>query len=311
MFVLAFGAAVFGQVSPMSRPMDVARGNNLYCAGYVQKAPFYTADRKNANRPDKIVGAYNEQDGFLYSQNNYLYVNGGADKGVKVGDVFSVIRPRGKVSSHWSKKSDLGVYVEELGVVEVVRVKQEVSVVRVNTSCASMLLGDLVVPFEPRQSAVYVQRPELDRFADPSGKANGRIFLSRDHREAPSRDDIVYVDLGAEDSVQPGDYLTIYRHLRKGNIVTHSQKESVSARESGYESDTYREGRFSNQAPRKRGDNATGRIVTTEKAKEDRPSGLRKVVGEGMVVNVRERTATVVITRTAQEIHTGDWVEVQ
>ena len=35
------------------------------------------------------------------------------------------------------------------------------------------------------------------------------------------------------------------------------------------------------------------------------------VVGEAVVLNVKERTATVVITRTAQEIHTGDWVEIQ
>ena len=38
---------------------------------------------------------------------------------------------------------------------------------------------------------------------------------------------------------------------------------------------------------------------------------IRKVVGELMIINVKERTATAVITRTAQEIHTGDWVEVQ
>ena len=52
-------------------------------------------------------------------------------------------------------------------------------------------------------------------------------------------------------------------------------------------------------------------MVTTEKAKEDRPANLRKVVGEMVILNVKEKTATAVITRTAQEIHTGDWVEVQ
>ena len=34
-------------------------------------------------------------------------------------------------------------------------------------------------------------------------------------------------------------------------------------------------------------------------------------VGEIVILNVKEKTATAVITRTAQEIHTGDWVEVQ
>jgi hypothetical protein len=314
-FVLVSGISALGQrtVVPVPAPakLDVVTGNNLYCAGYVQTAPFYTADRKSANRPDKIVGAYNEQDGWLYSQHNDLYVNGGADKGVKVGDMFSVIRPRGKVTSHWSKTHDLGVYVEELGVVEVIRVKQEVSVVRVKNSCSNILLGDLVVPFEQRASIAYVERPRLDRFADPSGKATGRIVMARDHREAPTRDDIIYVDLGS-DSAQAGEFVTIFRKLGKGNPVGFvGQNETVSARDGGFASDVYRGGKFSNQAPRKKGENANGHIVTTEDAKEDRPSDLRKVVGEGMIVNVKERVATIVITRTAQEIHTGDWVEIQ
>ena len=38
---------------------------------------------------------------------------------------------------------------------------------------------------------------------------------------------------------------------------------------------------------------------------------LRKIVGEVVILNVKERTATAVITRTAQEIHTGDYVELQ
>jgi hypothetical protein len=139
----------------------------------------------------------------------------------------------------------------------------------------------------------------------------GRIFLARDGQEAVTRDQIIYVDLGAEDNVAPGDYLTIFRPLGKGNLWINDEDESVSARDEGFQSDKYRGGKFSNQAARKYGSQADRRVVTTEAAKHYRPDGLRKVVGEGMVVNVRERTATVVITRTAQEIHTGDWVEIQ
>jgi len=35
------------------------------------------------------------------------------------------------------------------------------------------------------------------------------------------------------------------------------------------------------------------------------------VVGELVILNVKERTATAVVVRTGQEIHTGDWVQVQ
>jgi hypothetical protein len=306
-------SALFAQGIVVQSPkkFDVATGNNLYCAGFVQSAPIAFARRDSSSTANEIIGAYNEQDGWNYGQNNYLYVNAGVDKGVQVGDIFSVIRPKGEVESRWTKKGRLGVYVQELGLVEVVRVKQSVSVVRVKTSCDSMLLGDLLVPFQPRVSSAYIQRPALDWFGDASGKATGRIFMARDNQEAVSRDQIVYVDLGAEDSVAPGDYLTIFRPLGKGNLFINDEDESVEARISDYASSEYRGGKFSNQSPRKGGTGADKGIITTEKAKSDRPSGLRKVVGEGMVVNVRERTATVVITRVAQEIHTGDWVEIQ
>lgn len=285
----------------MSYRLDVAAGNNLYCAGYVQTSPIDTSRT--------VIGGFNEQDGFLYAENDEIYVNAGANRGVKEGDLMSVVRPRGQVSTRWSNKNGLGFYVQEVGVVEVVRVKTEYSIVRAKTSCDTFLLGDLVRPYQERTSPEYAKRAELDRFADPSGKARGRVFMARDNQQMVTRDQIVYVDLGAEDNVRAGDYLTFYRPLGKGNLF-HGPPESASARSYGYSSLTYRGGKFSNQTPRKSGEQARGRVVTSQKAKEGRPE-IRKVVGEGMIVNVKERTATVVITRTVQEIHTGDWVEVQ
>jgi hypothetical protein len=314
--ITLFAAAAAGSAQTIvnrasDKKLDIAVGNNLYCAGYVQISPLNTAPREISPRANKIVGSYNEQDGWLYAQNSYMVINGGTNKGVQVGDLFSVIRPRGEVESRWTRKDRLGFYVQELGVLEVVRVKSEVSWARVKSSCDNILLGDLIVPFQQRFSAPYVQRPSLDLFADPSGKANGRIFLTRDGHEQVTRDQIIFVDLGSEDGVKQGDYLTIYRPLGKGNLFINDEDESVSARDEGFQSDVYRGGKFSNQAARKYGSQANRAVVTTEMAKEYRPEGLRKVVGEGVVLNVRERTATVVITRTAQEIHPGDWVEIQ
>jgi hypothetical protein len=283
-FALSSAAATFGQavVVPSQRKLEVVSGNNLYCAGYVQMAPFAAASRESSPSANEIIGAYNEQDGWNFSENHYLYVNAGVDKGVRVGDLFSVVRPRGQVKSPWSRKGDLGYYVQELGFVEVVSVKQTTSIVRVKTSCDSMLLGDLLVPFQQRATVAYNRRPTLDLFADPTGKATGRILFGRDNMETVTRDQIVYVDLGAEDNATPGDYLTIYRYLGKGNpLKAKDFSESVSARDEGFRSFEYRGGKFSNQAPRKGGSKATKGVVTTPDVVYDRrPEGLRKVVGE-------------------------------
>ncbi len=285
------------------RKLPIVGKNNLYCAGYVETG---TVDVKN-----EIVGADKEQEKNIYAQNDFLYVNMGANKGVKVGDLMSVIRPRGRVETRWTKKKNLGFYVQEIGAVEVVNVKSETSVVRVVSSCDNLILGDLVQPIPSRTSPVFEKRPALNLFADSSGKTNGKIFMARDNQELLGREQIVYIDLGAEDNVKTGDYLTIYRKLGSGQILDDLPPESVSARQEGFQSYEYRGGKFSNQAGRKGGEKANGKVVTTEKAKRGRQANLRNVLGEIVILNVKERTATAVIVRTTQEIHTGDSVELQ
>ncbi len=188
-----------------ARPMPVAVGNNLYCAGFVQSSPIDTSN--------KLVGGVEEQERFVYSQNDVLYINMGSSQGVQVGDLLAVVRPGGKVKTSWSKKGDLGFYVQEVGAVEVVRVKDDVSVVRVKTSCDNLLLGDLIQPMPERNSPMHQYSGPLDPYTDPSGKATGRIFMARGSAETLAREQIVYVDLGADNNVQVGDRLTVFRPL--------------------------------------------------------------------------------------------------
>jgi hypothetical protein len=314
-FVLAILGATAAAQNPRATPtpqliirqddrkMPVAGSNNLYCAGYVETGTVNTAD--------EIVGAEDEIEQRIFAQGDEVYISMGANRGVKVGDMFSVIRPRGRVETRWTSKRNLGFYVQEVGAIEVINVKAEVSVARIKTSCDNFLLGDLVQAIPSRTSPVFEQRPALNLFADSSGKSNGRIFMARDGQEMLGREQIVYIDLGAEDNVKVGDYLTIYRPLGTGNIFDNEPSETVSAREEGFQSDEYRGGKFSNQAARKSGDKANGRVVTTKEARRGRPSNLRNVVGELVILNVKEKTATAVITRTAREVHTGDRVELQ
>ena len=128
---IIFSLAVFGQGSKLpdiimqpKPPMPVAVGNNLYCAGYIETNAISTTN--------KLIAGQGEADQFHYSQNNFMYINMGRDKGVNVGDVFSVVRPRGRVDSKWTNKK-VGFYVQELGALEVVDVKQNVSAVRVKS----------------------------------------------------------------------------------------------------------------------------------------------------------------------------------
>jgi hypothetical protein len=231
------------ELTRVQRPLPVAGSTNLYCAGYVQSSPIDTKNR--------LVGAVEEQEQFNFKQSDYVYVNMGADEGVKVGDTYAIVRPRGQVSAEHSNKRNLGYYVQEIGSIEIVSVKPKVSAARVKSSCDTFMLGDLVQPWEVRVSPQYSLRSPLDRFADPSGNIVGRIFMSRDNHEMMTRDQIVFIDLGSEDNVKAGDYLTIYRPLGKGHVWKTNSDESVTAESAGFRSAGFEGGKFSNQAGRK------------------------------------------------------------
>ena len=307
--VICGGAAaqVFGQVTSDTTRRQVALRNNLYCAGYISKAPIVESP--------EIVGGEQEQEQFVYKQGDFIYLNAGAQQGVKVDDRYSITRPRGRMRSPFSKKGDLGVYVEELGAVRVVNVKPQVSVGVIENNCETVLLGDLLVPSQTRTAPDERDEPMLDRFRDPNGKATGRIVLARDGQEYVTRDQIIYIDLGADDGVKAGDYLTIYRPLGAGRIVlfdrTFDDTEIARPMDYGFESFRFRGGKFDNQAPRKTGADAKGKLATTPRVKKRRPADLRKIVGEVTIISVHEGTATAVITRATQEINTGDYVELQ
>ncbi len=301
LLIMIFSFSVI--TSAQQEKMPIAGSNNLLCAGFIQRAKVDTSSQ--------IVGADLEKERNIYVQGDYIYFSLGSNRGVRVGDMLSVIRPRGKFNSRWSKKGNLGFYVEEVGAVEVVRVRNEVAIAIIKTSCDNLLLGDLIQPMPQRVSPVFQQRPPLDIFASPTGKSRGRIIMARDGQELLGPEQIVYIDLGAEDNVRVGDFLTIFRPLGTGSILDNLPPESVSARDEGFQSDEYRGGKFSIQAARKSGDEAQGRVVTSKAAKRGRPNDLRKIVGEMVILNVKERTATAVIVRTAGEIHTGDNVEIQ
>jgi hypothetical protein len=81
----------------------------------------------------------------------------------------------------------------------------------------------------------------------------------------------------------------------------------------GFESARYRGGKFSNKSTRVEDPQggAFSPTVKTPEIKRRRPPVPRKVVGEIVVIGVEGRTASAVITRVAQEVHTGDFVELQ
>ena len=293
--------------TPTAERAAAARDSELYCAGYIEYAPNYSALQ--------IVGGEEEQEQYSYSVGDFVYIFGGSQQGVRVGDQFTVVRPRGLFKSKLSKKDGwLGVFTQEVGRLRVVEVKEKVSVAFVAGACDLLMLGDLLRSAPVRTSPAAQNEDEFDRFADPNNKPLGRIVMARDMREMLSVEQVVYIDLGTEDNVRVGDRLTVYREVGKGGVNRFREEEITPSASYGFESEIFRGGKVSINAPRVQmphEDSIHGPMQTTAKVKRQRPKLPRKNVGEMVVLNVQKRTATAIITRAVQELHTGDHVEVK
>jgi hypothetical protein len=299
-------------VAPVRSAAKVAGITNLYCAGYIKYQRF-------APSPE-IVGAEGEPEQRSFAEGDVVFLNGGSRQGIKEGQRFQIIRPKGDVKGVFTeKKGFLGTYVRELGQLEVFKVHEDTSVAQITFSCEMVLLGDLLVPVPYRESPLERAEVQIDRFAAPSGKSIGRLMMARDNREMVTVNDVVYIDLGSEDHIAPGDHVTIFRPLGAGGVTTVDAEEDARSRATGFQSEAYRGGGFSSQSQRAKDStflvNVPGRYryrpITTREVKRHRPEMPVKIVGEMVVIDVQARTATAIITRAASEAHTGDWVEIQ
>src|SRR5215213_4916542 len=173
----------------------VAGDSTLYCAGYIrfQKLPHMP----------EIVGALEEQEQRTYSDGDVVYLNEGSQQGIKEGQNFQIIRPRGDVKGvHKEKIGFLGTYVQEVGQLQVFEVRENTSAAQITFTCDTALLGDLLAPVPDRESPLQRAEGNLDVFADPSGKQTGRLIMAKDSRELVTSYDIVYIDLGSEDQIK-------------------------------------------------------------------------------------------------------------
>ena len=230
-----------------------------------------------------------------------VYLSAGRSQNLREGMLLSVTRPMGKFRSPYKHGGSrvLGVFVRELGVLRVMAVHEKTATARLVISCSDIQLGDLLVPFAERQSpATDISQP-LPRYQPADGNLAGRIVLQRDEHETIGPRDVVYIDLGTQEGVKVGDTFTIYRKKPDdGNIFNFSDDDVVLRQSSDYESDKFKGGKFSNTHP----------YEARQQVKNTRPTIPQKIVGELIVIAVEGKSATAIVTRTTQEVHTGDWI---
>lgn len=186
-----------------SAPQPVGYESDIYCFGYL--GDF------NESFIAKVTSAENLAEQIDFAAGDLLYVDGGYDKGLRVGDPYWLITPEQEIFHPVNGKS-LGRLFQYRGRAVVYSVEPRTAIIRVTNSCTDIPLGAALKKFEPIPIPLTRKSPPLVAGDPPSGKVAGHIIFTRDGVVALGADNTVMVDLGAANGIQPGDFLTIFRY---------------------------------------------------------------------------------------------------
>ena len=159
----------------------------------------------------QVVGAENSAEQTDYTEHNLLYLDAGADRGMRVGDEFWIVTPQDEVLHPMSGQS-MGRFYQYRGRAVLVCLEGRTATVQVTLACTDIPMGSFLKPYEPVPIPLGRKEPACKPCDPPSGKANGRIVYTRDGVIALGNDNDVLIDLGLAQGIQPGDQLSIFRY---------------------------------------------------------------------------------------------------
>ncbi|MFQ5723457.1 MAG: OmpA family protein [Terriglobia bacterium] len=265
-------------------PPRRANHKDVYCSGFVAATPV-PADLR-------IVMALDAVGRIIYSQYDYVYLSHGRNGEVQEGARYLVVRPVNDpdpVEAFQNQQAifhAMGQLYQDLGTLEVKTVHETTATAQVLEACDAIQAGDILIPYQQRPLPEFKPRQAFDRFAPPSGLAEGTVIMGKEFAHLMGRGDVVYVNLGTNQGVNVGDYYTLYRY-GSGTLYA------------GY--DDMGRGFIRRERGMPRGHELP-------RLRQDLP---REVIGEAFVVHVDQSSSTAVITLSLMEAHAGDFVEVQ
>ena len=272
-----------GAAAQVQSTEPVVRGNaateaDTQCAGMItsEGIPYDTY----------VISGEQADPQTVYSLGQYVYINKGSGDGVKVGDELMILRPDQDplhlkfYDAEHSLANSMGKQWDDIGRVRVVVVHPKVSIAQVSYSCTYIQRGDYARPAVAYPTPAFRPLKDLDRFAPPSGKAQGRVVRSKNYQAIQERGAVAYVNITG---VKPGDYIRFFRQPAPRN------------------NSVYQIGGMA--------DHVFGFGKTPQPWKSD--DLPREVLGEGVVLRVTPTSASVLVYNCLREIYLGDLVEVE
>jgi hypothetical protein len=263
---------------------------DLTCAGFVSR---------------QLVPNSNFVAGDLYTPSTTKNTNGEVvyltGKGYEVGQKYTIVRELRDpnryelfAGQHALLKA-MGQPYSEVARVRVIDTRSRMAIAEIEVSCDPVNPGDFAIPYAEKPSIAFHPPLRFDRFLPSSNKLAGRIVMAKDFDAEIGPGVKVYMNVGTNQGVKPGDY---FRAVRPYEADLHDPVDSLSFKASTNEDTQKKQAAIDPNFLTKTG----GPVIHVR----DLP---RRAVGEVVVLTTTATTATGMVVFSMESIHVGDSVE--
>ncbi len=194
-----------------SSPVALGKESDIYCFGYLSS--------EEDNFPNSIRGFEDLETRYIYrageqsmglGPGDIVFIEGGTSTGLVPGDTYLILETEEKVY-HPVTGDLVGWHHDFRGQLRILCADDQEATGLIVQACKDVHVGDKLMPL-PSIPIPLVRRTELASVCTPpSGKTSGYIVNAKDFKYALGEGAVVEIDLGRDNLLQPGDFMTVFR----------------------------------------------------------------------------------------------------
>lgn len=206
------GGEPVARVAPEGRPLPLGTESDIYCYGYIgdPNEPLPNFIESFEDNEVKYIPRATIDASAAAAAGDLIYINGGTSTGLVAGETYLAVEP-GELVLHPVTGEVIGRHYAYTGQIRILCADAEQSRAIITESCREMAVGARLKPV-PQLPIPIARIPEMAAWCDPSsGRATGYIVDSREWELGLVEGNLVQINLGRDNQIQPGDFLTVYR----------------------------------------------------------------------------------------------------
>jgi hypothetical protein len=197
-----------------NNPIPLGTEADIFCYGYIgdPNEPMPNFVQSHEDVEVKYLLRSDPQIPGSAAPGDLIYIGGGAATGLVAGETYIAVQPA-ELVTHPATGAVLGRQYNYIGQIRILCTDTQPGLSRgiVLEACREISIGARLKPM-PQLPIPIARVPELPAWCDPpSGRTSGYIVDSREWDLGLVEGVLVQIDLGSDNQIEPGDFLTVFR----------------------------------------------------------------------------------------------------